>query len=174
MGRMIVPERRGQIQLGETVAVVVIIVILLILGIAFWGRESGSGIVDTQKQSRALAVIEIANTLPDLPELKCYKSGVSEVKCIDMYKAISMKDAMSDDEVLKYYNNYFMNSKITLYIIYPPVPEGQEENITIYDARFNAKTDTKLIDLPVNIEDSVNGITRFGILSVEGYFKTNE
>jgi len=142
----------------------------LILGIAFWGRTSGDDIEDMNSYSQELSTIEIANTVPEFSELKCYKARVSEVKCLDMQKIIAMRDAMSNDAVFKYYNNHFMNSKIEVNIIYPPMDNPNDANITIYDADINAKTSSVQIELPVNIKDNINGITRYGLLIVRGYY----
>jgi hypothetical protein len=163
-------KRHGQIQMGETVAVVIIVIILLVVGIAFWGRMSRANIGEIQEQSEELSVIEIANLVSELPELKCYEAGVSKVKCLDKYKILSMRDAMSDDAVLKYYNSYFMNSRITIMTIYPDVSLSQQ-NITIYDAEINNKTTTLQISIPVNIVDDVNKVTSYGMIIVEGYYR---
>jgi hypothetical protein len=162
-------RKHGQIQMGETVAVVVIVIILLIIGIAFWGRVSNSDIEDINTQSQELSVIEIANTVSELPELKCYEAGVNKVKCLDMYKIRSMNESMNNVEVFKYYNSYFKNSKIIIMKLYPNV-NTMEENITIYDAKLNNNTKTLQISLPVNIVDGVEKTTFYGLIIVEGYY----
>jgi hypothetical protein len=166
---MYVNKKRGQIQMGETVAVVVIVIILLIISIAFWSRISSSDIEDIKTQSQELSVIEIANIVSELPELKCYESGVNKAKCLDMYKIISMNESMKNDEVFKYYNNYFTNSKITIMKIYPNV-ETSTENITIYDAKLNNNIRTIQISIPINILDIVRKETIYGLIIVEGYY----
>jgi len=176
---------RGQIQLGETTAVVIIVIIILVIGIVFWSKVSASNIKDVQSQSQELSVIEIANIVPELPELKCSESGVSKVKCLDWYKIRAMGDAMSENSggsdtdgrlMYEFYNNYFQNKKITIVPLYPEDDIGSNSdtgkiwNVTIYDSKAVNKTVTKLIYIPVSIKDYARKNTYYGLIVVEGYY----
>jgi hypothetical protein len=160
-------KRTGQIQLGESTAVIIIVVIILILGVVFWSRVSNSDIKNIQSEYQELSAIDIANTVSDMPELKCSESGVSKVKCLDWYKVLAMSNMTSylDSKTFRYYNNYFKNSKITLVKIYP-----ETGNVTLYDAKLNNNTRTLIIPIPVNIKDYVLKRTYYGQIIVEGYF----
>jgi hypothetical protein len=179
--RIIKNHRSGQIQLGETTAVIIIVIILLIVGIVFWNNVSSSNIRAIQSQSQELSVIEVANVVSELPELKCYDSsgvnnydsGVNKYNCIDWYKIVAMSEAINntkDKDVFEYYNNYFKNSRITIVKMYP-----EEGNITLYDVKLNNSA-KKLINIPINIRDyvSVDGRlvkeTVYGQIIVEGYY----
>jgi len=166
--------RRGQIQLGETTAVIIIVIILLIIGIVFWNNVSSSNIKQIQTQNQELSVIEVANLVSELPELKCYDSDVEKYNCVDWYKLMAMAQAINntgDKSIFEYYNNYFKNSRITIVKIYP-----QEGNITLYDVKLNNSV-KKLINIPINIRDYVSEDGRmtketvYGIIVVEGYYK---
>jgi len=164
-------KKRGQVQLGETTAVIAIVIILLVIGIVFWNKVSNSNVSDIRTQSQELSVIEIANMVPELTELKCYESGVNKVKCLDWYKILAMNKSINDKnnkDVFLFYNDYFKNSKITISVVYPDVLGNN--NITIYDARLNNSTKTLLISIPVNIRDYVNKETFYGTIIVEGYY----
>jgi hypothetical protein len=167
----------GQIQLGETVAVIVIVIIILFVGIVFWNKVDISSAKDVASQSNELSVIEIANIIPEMPELKCYESSVSKVKCLDLYKSLAMSEANNDStrpEIFQYYNYYFQNSKITINILYPQYNEtwgaDPEYNITLYDAKLAGSTKTLMISMPANIKDYVHKKTYYGIVIVEGYY----
>jgi hypothetical protein len=166
-------NRRGQIQLGETTAVIIIVIVLLIIGIVFWNNVNSSNIKDIQSQSQELSVIEIANMVSDLPELKCYDAGVNKYNCIDWYKVLAMSEAINDTKdkrVFEYYNNYFKNSRITIIKMYP-----EEGNITLYDVKLNNSA-KKLINIPINIRDYISADGRltketvYGQIIVEGYY----
>jgi len=166
---------RGQIQLGETIAVVFIVMILLVIGMVFWNKVSNSNIRNIQSQSQELSVIEIANNVPELAELKCYEASVNQVKCLDWYKIVAMSNAMkntSDRSAFILYNNYFKNSKITIVKMYPTT-SGEVENITLYDSKIGNNTNsttTLLIPVPIHIKDYVNHQTFYGMIIVEGYY----
>ena len=160
---------KAQMQMGETTAVIIIVIILLVMGIVFWNRVTSSDIQQLSSQSQELSVIEIANIITTLPELQCYDSGVSSVKCLDWYKVLAMNKTIndpSDRTVYSFYNNYFKNSKITIKQVYPA-----ETNITIYDAKLSNSTRTLLIPIPVNIKNYVTGQTGYGMILVVGYYR---
>jgi hypothetical protein len=166
-------NRKGQIQLGETTAVIIIVIILLVIGIVFWSKVSRSNITDIQSQSNELAVIEIANMVPEMTELKCYKSGVNQAKCLDWYKVLAMNASINnpnDKTAFEFYNTYFKNSKITVKRVYPDDIGTGINNVTIYDAKLNTSSRKLLISIPVNIADYVNDTVYYGFIIVEGYY----
>jgi hypothetical protein len=191
-------KARGQIQLGETTAVVIIVIMLLIIGIVFWGKVSSSNVKSVQSQSQELSVIAIANIVPELSELKCYESSVSKVKCLDWYKIRAMGEATSnlDNEtnrrIFEFYNTYFEDTKITIVPMYPEddiidinnittindagtINDSEERkgkvwNVTIYDAKSEGKSVTTMIYIPVNIKDYTTSKTYYGLIIVEGYY----
>jgi len=159
---------RGQVQLGETTAVIIIVIILLIIGIVFWNKISGSNVRGIQTQSQELQVIDIANSVSELTELKCSEEGTSPVKCLDWYKILAMAEVINNTDnktAFMFYNNYFKNSKITVVSIYPE----EKENITLYDAHL-ANATSLLISIPVHIEDYLKKETSYGLIIVEGYY----
>ena len=156
--------------MGESIAVIFIVIILLFVGIVFWNNVSSSNVRDIQAQSDELSVIEIANMVSDLPELKCSDAGVYEVKCLDLYKIKAMNQTVQKAEypdhekMIEFYHNYFKNARITVVELYPT-----QENITIYDIKTENVT-KKLISVPVNIRDNVHQETSYGLIVVEGYY----
>jgi hypothetical protein len=158
--------KKGQVQLGESIAVIIIVIIMLIIGISFWARISSS---DTEKiltDAQELSVIEIANSVSEFSELKCFDSNVNKVKCLDYYKLKAMSNLTnSSPEIREYYNNYFRNSKITVQMLYP-----EQENITIYDAKLNSSSKTLLIPIPVNVKNYITQEVFYGLILVEGYY----
>jgi hypothetical protein len=162
----------GQVQLGESIAVVIIVMILIFIGIIFWNKNSHSNIDSIQTQSNELSVIEIANTVPELSEIKCDEMGVYTVKCIDYYKLKALSEAINNKTNKKtylYYHDYFKNSKISVVQVYPLKTAF---NITLYDAKLSNHTTSLLISLPINIKNYVNNpaITSYGFIVVEGYY----
>jgi len=164
---MLIKRKSGQVQLGESTAVIVIVIIILFFGIIFWNKINSSDIQKINTESQELSVIEIANIVSELPELKCYEVNVNKIKCLDWYKVLAMNATVnSNGPNYEFYNNYFKNSKITIRQIYPT-----SVNITIYDSKLSNNTKTLLIPIPVNIKNYVNKTTGYGLIIVEGYYK---
>jgi len=163
-------SKKGQIQLGESIAVVVIVIILIFLGIIFWNKNNTSNIVELGSQSQELSVIDIANIVPELSEIKCTELSVNRVKCIDYYKLKALSAAINDTKnatTFEYYHDYFKNSKIIITQVYP---SNTAFNITLYDAKLRNHTKSLLISLPVNIKNEVNKTVSYGFIVVEGYY----
>jgi len=162
---------RGQIQLGETTAVVIIIIIMLVLGIVFWNKMSGSNIIDIKLKSQQLQTIEMANSISELTELKCTDLGIDQVKCLDWYKIRAMSDMISkDNKTFMFYNDYFKNSKISIVKVYPEIADGDINNVTLYDVKLNNNPKSLLIPIPICICNTVDKTTSYGMIIVEGYY----
>jgi hypothetical protein len=165
-------NRKSQIQMGETIAIIVIVMFILIIGLGFWKSTQTKDIEIKARDSEDLSIIVLSKTVPELPEFKCYSTeSVSKVNCIDYYKImafnLSMNTPLSRQKTFDYYRNYFHRSKITFAQLYP-----SEFNITVYDNNITSTKSLK-ISIPIVIEKSLGrkGVKGFGLLIVEGYFK---
>lgn len=165
-------SRKSQIQMAESVAVVIIIIFLLVIGIVFWSGIRRDDIKTTQIEYQDLSVIELAKIAAELPELRCYSSNVvTKVNCFDWYKILALNKTMHDPvlkkDVFEYYNYYFKNSRITIKQIYP-----NETSIVLYDNNIS-KTTSLQISIPIIIEKNYGreGRKGFGLLIVEGYYR---
>lgn len=155
----------------ETITIVIVVTIMIIIGIVFWNRVQGSDLQKTAKEAEELSVIEIAKTVADMPELRCYTKEVTTVNCFDLYRLYAFNRTMHDpktkDAAMSYYSNYFKKSRITFEQTYP---FSQTFNITIYDN--NISNTTKLqIKIPIIIQDPITQRNGFGNIIVEGYYR---
>lgn len=164
--------KKSQIQMAESIAVVVIIIFLLVIGIVFWAGIRKDDIKTTNLEYQDLSVIELAKVAAELPELRCYNTNiVTKVNCFDWYKILAMNKTMNDPalkaQVFDYYNYYFKNSRITIQEVYP-----NETSVVIYNNNIS-KTTTLQISIPIIIEKNYGRVGRksFGLLIVEGYYR---
>ncbi len=165
-------SRRSQIQMAESIAVVIIIIFLLVIGIVFWSSIRKEDFKTTKLEYEDLSVIELAKVAAELPELRCYSSNiVTKVNCFDWYKILALNKTMHDpsmkQETFDYYNYYFKNSRITIRQVYP-----NETSIVLYDNNIS-KTSALQISIPIIIEKNYGreGKKGFGLLIVEGYYR---
>ena len=167
-------SKRSQIQMGESIAVVIIVIILLVIGIALWRNSQASDIRSSQIESQDSALIDMAKTASELPELRCYSTeDVKQVNCYDWYKLLALNESMHNSttrpETFRFYNNYFGKSRITFQKVYPE----PEENLTIYDNNISANKALRIsipIVLSYGISRSDSDIKAFGMIIVEGYY----
>jgi hypothetical protein len=164
---------KGQIQLGESIAVIVIIVILLVFGIAFWGSVNKDDAKASIQESEDLSFVELAKTAAELPELRCYSlEKVVKVNCFDWYKILALNNTMhaklTKNETFNFYKYYFKTSKITFQQVYP-----REINVTVYDYNMSmeSRSRTMPIYVPVVFERNLgrSGIKTLGWIIIEGY-----
>lgn len=160
-------NKKSQVQMGESIAIIIIIVILLVIGITFWRNVTAGDIQQLDSEQADRSVIELAKVAAELPELKCYTSDVNaKVNCFDFYKLLAMKNMSKNSTVFNYYFNIFGKSRITIQEVYP-----EEINITVYD--YNVSANRALtISIPIIIEKNIGreGKKGFGRMIVEGYY----
>jgi len=167
-------SKKSQIQMAESIAVVIIIIFLLVIGIVFWSGINRDDIKTSQLEYQDLSVIELAKIAAELPELRCYNTNVvTKVNCFDWYKILAMNYSMNSPsstnkaQVFDYYNYYFKNSRITIQQIYP-----NDTSVVIYNNNISKQT-TLQISIPIIIEKNYGreGRKGFGLLIVEGYYR---
>ena len=169
--------RKGQIQMGESIAVVIIVIILLVMGIVFWAQVNKEDVKTSQQEFDDASVVELAKTASELPELRCYKTEtVVEVNCFDWYKILALNYTLNNHEVTPeaielrknakdLYRAYFGASRITFSQVYP-----SEINITVYDYNTSSLR-TPRIYIPIIFEKDLGVTTEktMGWIIVEGY-----
>lgn len=167
-------SKRSQIQMAESIAVIIIVIFLLVIGIVFWNSIRQDDIKTSSLEREDLSVIALAKVAAELPELRCYSSStVSKVNCFDYHKILALNASMhSSDPVLRsqtfdYYNYYFRNSRITIQQVYPT-----EDSIVLYDNNISRQTSLQ-ISIPIIIEKNYGkkSTRGFGLLIVEGYYR---
>ncbi|MFA5797758.1 MAG: hypothetical protein WC916_07050 [Candidatus Woesearchaeota archaeon] len=162
-------RKKGQLQMGETIAIVIIVVLIIIFSIVFWGKVKKGDIQQVGSEQAELSVVEVSKLLNEMPELNCYQSGVQEVECVDLYKILALNATMNNDTTknmtFDYYRNYFRTSRITFKQIYPT-----NISFVIYDNNISNSSSRQLY-MPVLIKDSVKNTYNFGVIIVDGYYR---
>ncbi len=140
-----------------------VIVILLILGVLTFTFYFGSAKDQLElhlTNVQELNVLETAQIASNLHELKCPEA---EGLCFDIHKA----QAMSQLDKPDYYQELFLNAKITLKEIYPE----EAEYVLYWDNASNLTQSSYPALLPVTIYNSTSDRKAFGLLVVERYFR---
>ncbi len=163
--------KKAQIQMGETIMVLVILVIIGIFALTYYAGNAKQELLEKLKEVEQETSIETAQTLSNLPEIKC--SGDIKLFCFDKYKAEALKETINEDEnASEYYRELLKKAKITLKTIYP-----EEQEIIIYDNPYKkqeGQESTKITSplvIPVPIYDPLNDRKEFGLLIIEKYYK---
>jgi len=140
-GRRTVSDRRAQVHLTETIAILFIFFILVGLGISFYGKYKSISFVEQQEELLQARAIRATLKAIFLPELLCSRgSAEPEENCMDVVKAREFSPQLQD-KFDDYYFEMFSYANITLQQIYPSpekiplyvhVPETYEQRETTF------------------------------------------
>ena len=124
-------NRKAQIRMTETVAVLFIFFVLVIFGIFFYYKYSQISILEKQQELLGMRAIDTTLKILFLPELSCTKGDAEpEDNCFDLSKLGSASSVFGGSaEHLSYYFDIFKYANITVHEIYP----DSTNSWTIYD-----------------------------------------
>jgi len=164
---MVRKNKKSQIHMMETIAVLFIFFILAGIGFIFYINVMKGSIEAEKEEIRQLQAIEIAQRTVFLPELQC-SEGEDIVKsgCIDveMLKAFNGLGMATTNQV--YYHNRLGFSEITINEIYPATNQW-----TLYNKPLAEFSDKIVTNLPISLKHPKENKYSFGIVKVSVYMK---
>lgn len=151
-------DRVAQIQIMETISVMLIFFMLIVLGFVFYIRTTGYTQIEKITKIQELESIRVSQAISFLPELQCSSKNIIDDMCFDKYKL----DAFLGLDHTFYYNQlYYSNIVVTK--IYP----GTEYSWRLYQKDGNGTSYMTFI--PILIYDPVEKTNSFGVLTVQSY-----
>ncbi|MFH1317147.1 MAG: hypothetical protein ABII01_06510 [Candidatus Woesearchaeota archaeon] len=190
--------RKGQIRIGESMAVMIVFFFLLMFGYSFYINIQKQQFARDLKESSENIAVQVAQKIYFLPELQC-SSGVRFVResCYDQMKIesfIKMMTMMNSNLRELFYKDVIGISKIDFHQVYPKEKEvidslfntfsggdSSDPSIplyTIYDMTEYA--DAQLMDsfetfqMPIAMKNPISGEYKFGYLVVYSYYRSEE
>tara|TARA_Y100000310_G_C20582062_1_gene763525 strand:- start:140 stop:658 length:519 start_codon:yes stop_codon:yes gene_type:complete len=158
-------QRKAQVRLTETVAVLFIFFILVMFGMIFYYHYYQVSLQDKQAELFASRAMDTTLTTLFLPELMCSKGEAEpESNCIDLMKLRHLNPTFQD-HLVDYYFEMFSYAKITVNQTYPPpskewvIYEKVPDEIEFYDPTY----------FVVALKDDLTGSYGFGYLEVGVY-----
>ena len=167
-------KRKSQIQMGETIAILIIFILFVSFGLIFYARMMEQGNQDKREESLELWAVQVAQKASFLPELQCSEENVRKDNCIDLLK-ITKAAEIFDQRKIDYYYPMFGLANITIIVIFPNDPTdihlGTDNYVELYteippNDKMLKKESTFI---PITLKDYANKKSYFGILSVEVY-----
>jgi len=157
--------KKAQIEMGETIFVVIIIIVLIVLGIKFMGTEQGKSIEKKVDKFKELDAIVVAQLTTSLPEVSCSYSGVRSSSCFDTTKVAAFEKLLTNDSdlVMEYYYEQLGNVNITIEQVYPP---GESWELYINKYSETGQNYGKPMMIPVALENPITHESGFGVLYI--------
>lgn len=150
--------RKGQIQIQESILVLVIFTIILLIGLILFYNFAIAGIKADILSYEDEKFRSLISTIPSMAEFKCSSLGQDQ-ECIDLSKARAFIDIKQD------YGKVFGQKTIKLQLIYP----NEDEEYLIYSKKPVAVKSARKISTLVSVYDVGQDKYKIGKLTVEAY-----
>lgn len=151
---------KGQIQIGETIAVLFVFFILIVIGFIFYANVIKGNIEQEKEEISQLKSIGIAQRVMFLPEVQCSEDNIVIDNCIDILKLDSAQKLMKEREI--YYYDLLEFSDVTIARIYP---DGAKWGI--YSRKTEDYKNKFVTNVPISLYDPTTRKHGFGVLTIE-------
>ncbi|MDD5086795.1 MAG: hypothetical protein PHV16_03505 [Candidatus Nanoarchaeia archaeon] len=165
-------NKKAQIKMFETIAVLLIFFVLVGFGLIFYMKFMRTSIEDTGEHQFDLKAIQTAQLVSFLPELQCTSPTSANIvidDCFDVLKVKALANISKEPAYERINNEYYFDSfgysKIYIENIYPYSPE----NWIVYERTLPNKKFQSSTKVPVSLYYPVTNSYSFGVLTVEVY-----
>ncbi|MBU0471769.1 MAG: hypothetical protein KKF89_05215 [Nanoarchaeota archaeon] len=160
-------NKKAQIQMGESIAIIIIIMILIIFALVFYSKIKEVDISEKKILFQDLDLIELSQIIYSLPEIQCSFAEVVDYGCIDLLKyyelAKIINESFKDDKIQYfYYRQLFGNTKISLETI------KDEKTVNLYNSN-RTWTSKSVMNMPIIAYNPINDTKLFATLNIEKY-----
>lgn len=125
-------KRKGQLEIGVNIMVLLVVVILLIIALIAYFRFNYSSIKETRQEILDEKFSTLVNSLNNLPEIKCSTAG-SERECLDAKKLIAFGKILKIRDIRDEYLDEFGVLGLEVKVVYPSLNVAVE-NFDCVDA----------------------------------------
>ena len=168
-------NKKGELQIQETILAVFIFIILIVFGLIFFYRVQNASIAEDFNNFKLEKLTVDFITLGDLPEFSCSKAGIKE-SCIDAGKLIVFSRMLNNQKYKDYYFEKFGYKNITIYQVYPNTNNNKcvtsISDCGVFEV-YNKKPtniDSKLVrNTPVSLYYPDTDEYKVGVMIVEAY-----
>lgn len=171
--------RKGQLQIGESIAVLLVFFMFLVFGLIFFAKFQQSDIVErSEKVSETLAVA-ISQKISTMPELRCSEEKSLEVNCFDLQNIIIFSEVLpgfmeeNKAHTKEYFWDSYQYSSIQLILLNHFDKTYAEPYILYSDVPNFTRFDQKVTLMPIIVRNvsvtNPRGEYYFGILNITTY-----
>ena len=161
----VITTRKGQIQMFETIAVLIIFFFLIAFGLSFYFLISKAQAGKDYERELQLQTIVLSQKISTIPELDCIRVGEQVERCFDKAKIANFTWLLNNNATLReQYYTVFRNTNVTIEEIYP-----NRHTYQLYNNKLANATSVIPSVIPVLIQDSAKNTYSFGILKVRIY-----
>ena len=155
---------RAQIQMFETIGIIIVFLFLITLASIFYFSAQKSSLEKEKITASQKYALQITLNAINMPELDCSFLLTSRDNCIDQLKLSSIQNILTEQTALSDYFVEFGYATITVTEIYP-----SNINYTIYSnqpVQFETKQTSQS---PILLYDPIQNTYSFGVIEVAIY-----
>lgn len=158
--------KKGQVQNGETIAVVIIIIILIIVGLLFGFNRTVNDVEKRSNEQEYQNTIRVSLKARSLLEIGCSEFESVSFTCVDEYKIDALSNIIQNDidGAYLHYFELFKGSEIQVKILYP-----NPRDIVLYNITDNENTTRYSTSKPVLVWNPVTKEKSFGVMEVSTF-----
>lgn len=164
-------NRKAQIRLTETIAILFIFFILIVFGIIFFYKYNQVAVKEKEGELLAARALDTTLRVLFLPELTCTEGGAEpEGHCFDLMK-IRQANKTFKEQTSNYYIDIFSFAKISVHQIYPERGEYllYDKPKPLLERPPNQKSTFFVLTLRDNVAGEGTPHYSFGYLNVTVY-----
>ncbi len=155
-------NRKAQIKMFETIAILIVFFFLVAFGMVFYSQMQKSGMKSEFEEIYELRSMNTVQLVNYLPEIQCSSENIVTDNCFDIVKLEAFEEVSEDNKL--FYHNLFYYSNITVEQIYPGAKSWH-----IYSNIPKEWNDMSKTHIPILLYDSINRRYNTGVLHVEVY-----
>jgi len=111
--------KKGQLEIGITMMVILVFIILLFISLIFYFRFTQESIKSSSEEILDVEYSVLLNTIMNAPEFKCSVKGIDK-ECLDAVKLVAFKKLLENEEAKNYYSNVFgAINRLSVDVVYP-------------------------------------------------------
>lgn len=155
---------KAQIQMGESIAVLMIFMILIGLGAIFMINVMSGSVEKTRGEDMQLKAIDIAQKVSFLPELQCSEENIVVEPCVDLLKLDVAATVISDNT-----NDYYPFFEYSTIRVKEIFPDPAVDWTLLYNKTDDKKKTARQINMPTALYDAPNKAYKFGWIEITVY-----
>ena len=157
-------QRKAQVKMFETIAVLVVFFFLLVFGVSFYFVIQRSSYNTQVERNAQLLSVQLSQKISNVPELDCALAGIQIDNCIDRIKLERFFEVLNDSLTRVSYFDTLGYSEIYVRTVYPELKQ-----YNLYNLEPPLFTTAYMNHIPVLLYDSIEKKFSFAVLEVRTY-----
>lgn len=172
--------KKGQLEIGVTMMVLLVFFILLIVALVVYFQFSLDTIKENRQEVLDTKFSTLVNSITSLPEIKCSVRG-AERECLDAKKLIAFGEVLKNNNYKEIYLDDFGILGLEVEVVYPPLSIDQDvdcveypnipDNCNKFKLIENSRDEWLVYSTPVSLYYPVDGIYKIGKLVITAEVK---